>query len=49
MGKTSLQWSMEECLKLLEAIDKEVDTLNLQNEQFVLNFYDKINEISIRK
>lgn len=34
---------------LLEKIDDKVNRLSLQNQQFVLNFYDKINEISVRK
>ena len=33
----------------LERIDSEVDRLGLKNEQWVLDFYDKINEISVRK
>lgn len=47
---------MENTIKeLLEANIKELDTLyrflvqsNLQNEQYVLDWLDKINEISIR-
>lgn len=33
----------------LELLDKSIDSEGLQNEQFVLNFYDKLNMISIRK
>ena len=33
----------------LERIDSEVDRLGLKDEQWVLDFYDKINEISVRK
>ena len=33
----------------LEILDKSIDSAELQNEQFVLDFYDKINEISVRK
>lgn len=33
----------------LELIDKTITTLGLQNEQFILDFYDKLNEISVRK
>lgn len=36
-------------LSNLESLDKTISTLELQNEQFVLDFYDKINEISVRK
>lgn len=47
---------MENTIKeLLEANIKELDTLyrflvqsNLQNEQYVLDWLDKLNEISIR-
>lgn len=40
---------MKGCLEVLEGIDREVSKSLLQNEQFVLDFYDKINEISVRK
>lgn len=40
---------MKLALTLLELIDKEVSDSLVQNEQFVLDFYDKLNEISIRK
>lgn len=33
----------------LERIDSEVDRLGLKDEQWVLDFYDKLNEISVRK
>lgn len=33
----------------LELLDKSISTGGIQNEQFVLNFYDKLNEISVRK
>lgn len=33
----------------LELLDKSITEAELQNEQFVLDFYDKLNEISIRK
>lgn len=49
MDKQILRWKMEQCLKELEKIDSETSKSQLHNEQFVLNFYDKINEISIRK
>lgn len=44
-----LKWHMELCLELLEKIDSGVSKSLLQNEQFVLDFYDKLNEISVRK
>lgn len=40
---------MREVLRKLESIDKEIDITQLKNEQFVLDFYDKVNEISVRK
>lgn len=40
---------MKVSLDLLEGIDKKVSELSLKNEQFVLDFYDKLNEISVRK
>lgn len=33
----------------LELLDKSISTAGLQNEQFVIDFYDKLNEISVRK
>lgn len=36
-------------LLTLETLDKLISSVQLQNEQFVLDFYDKLNEISIRK
>lgn len=39
---------MRVILELLELIDKEVSESQLQNEQFVLDFYDKLNDISVR-
>lgn len=33
----------------LELLDKSISIAGLQNEQFVLDFYDKLNEISVRK
>lgn len=44
-----LQELMKSVLEILELIDKEVSESLVQNEQFVLDFYDKLNEISIRK
>ena len=57
MGRLDLKCMSEEVLKhlmkvtleLLECVDKEISTSLLQNEQFVLDFYDKLNEISVRK
>ena len=33
----------------LEIIDKIITEKDLQHEQFILDFYDKLNEISVRK
>lgn len=33
----------------LEIIDKIITEKGLQHEQFILDFYDKLNEISVRK
>lgn len=49
MDKEFLKWQMEKCLEALEKIDKEVSKSLLQNEQFVLDFYDKVNLISVRR
>ena len=57
MGRLDLKCMSEEVLKhlmkvtleLLECVDKEISTSLLQNEQFVLDFYDKLNEISVRR
>lgn len=32
----------------LEQLDKKIRNLGLQNEQFILDFYDNLNEISVR-
>lgn len=40
---------MEVTIKLLELIDSSINESLLKDEQFVLDFYDKINEISVRK
>lgn len=40
---------MAQILFNLELLDKSISIESLQNEQFVLDFYDKLNEISIRK
>lgn len=49
MNEETLKWIMKCCLELLEGIDRQVSDSLLQNEQFVLDFYDKVNEISVRK
>lgn len=36
-------------LNTLESIDNSIIELDLCNEQFVLDFYDKLNEISVRR
>lgn len=47
--KEFLQKQMDYIIFNLEILDKSIDSAKLQNEQFVLDFYDKINEISVRK
>ena len=49
MKEETLKWIMKCCLELSEGIDRQVSDSLLQNEQFVLDFYDKVNEISVRK
>lgn len=44
-----LQLQMARILFNLELLDKSIDSAELQNEQFVLDFYDKLNKISVRK
>lgn len=42
----------EELAKLinsLNAVDVIISLAHLENEQYVLDFYDKLNEISVRK
>lgn len=36
-------------LEDLEKLDKMIAVSSLQNEQFIINFYDKLNEISVRR
>lgn len=40
---------MSAALSMLEIIDETVSDSLSQNEQFVLDFYDRVNEISVRK
>lgn len=40
---------MDIALSMLEVIDDTVSKSLLQNEQFVLDFYDRINEVSVRR
>lgn len=40
---------LKQLIDKLEAIDELISQEGLRNEQFVLDFYDKLNEISIRK
>lgn len=49
MDKEILKWQMEKCLEALEKIDSDISKSMVQNEQFVLDFYDKLNEISVRR
>ena len=53
MGKETIinfiKWSMKQALRLLNEIDSLVGRYEQHNEQYVLDFYDKINEISVRK
>lgn len=44
-----LKNQMRECLEFLEKIDSDINRLSVSNNQEVLDFYDKLNEISIRK
>lgn len=44
-----LQRMMSAVLSMLEIIDETVSDSLSQNEQFVLDFYDRVNEISVRK
>lgn len=47
--KSTIKFFMTRALFSLEQIDKLIDKYHLKNEQFVLDFYDKVNEISVRK
>lgn len=44
-----MQKQMDYLLFNLEILDRAINSEELQNEQFVLDFYDKLNEISVRK
>lgn len=42
-------WNMcQLSIGMLEALMKQIEQAQLQNEQFVLDWLDKINEISVR-
>lgn len=49
MNETNIKELMSISIKLLNMIDTEVTKSLSQNEQFVLDFYDQLNEISVRK
>ena len=44
-----MQETMSGIISNLEMLDKFIDSAELQNEQFVIDFYDKLNKISVRK
>ena len=47
--KEFLQKQINCIISNLEILDKFITSAKLQNEQFILDFYDKLNEISVRK
>lgn len=47
--KVLVMWFMTRAKHFLKQVDKLVDEYGLKNEQFVLDFYDEVNEISVRK
>lgn len=49
MKDKNIKTLMQVTLSVLEYIDKFISDNKLQNEQCTLNFYDKLNEISVRK
>lgn len=44
----SLKESMQSTLKYIDVLDKEARSKGLSNEQWFLNWQDKLNEISVR-
>lgn len=44
----SLKEHAQKALEYIEMIDKEVRNLGLQNEQWFLDWQDKLNEISVK-
>ena len=47
--KSAMKKQLEELTRYLVIIDTLIDLADLGNEQFVLDFYDRLNEISVRK
>lgn len=44
-----LENDMSNIMMLLEDVDYRISEEGLENEQFVLNFYDQLNAISVKK
>ncbi len=44
----SLKEAMEKYLSVIDILDKEVRSRELQNEQWFIEWQDKLNEISVR-
>lgn len=47
--KELVLWFMTSAKYFLEQTDRLVDEYNLKDTQFVLDFYDEVNKISVRK
>jgi hypothetical protein len=47
--KSTVENQLEELIRYLVIMDTLIDLADLRNEQFVLDFYDRLNEISVRK
>lgn len=48
-AKSTLSIVLDNIIKDLEELDKLIEKAELQNEQFILDFYDKLNALSVRK
>lgn len=46
--KNKLYKMCEVTTKLLEELIQQIEDNHMQNEQFVLNFLDRINELSVK-
>ena len=48
-SKKNRLWHMcQTSIEMLEVLMSQIDKADLKNEQFVINWLDKLNEISVR-
>ncbi len=48
MSKETLRLAAEAVIETINAIDKQVRASHLENEQWFLDWQDKLNEISVK-